>query len=375
MGKARRNDDQRVKQNHKAPQNVASRGIKRRQHSQNVKVAVSDRKGKATKASDGHSNQLLKLKVPFSNQDRILLVGEGDFSFSLSLAKHYGIASILTTSYDDEQTLVQKHPSAEKTVNALKHATSRLSQGPKRPEHSDEVEGEWNGFLSDDEIQRPSIDEERLKSAQIDILHGIDATALSKKHKKSLGAHAPFTKIVFNFPHTGGLSTDVNRQVRANQELLVGFFNAAKPFLATESQPAQAGPDGADDSLEYDSEGQEVEHVIDAHTLSSGQILVTLFEGESYSLWNIRDLARHCGLQVIESFKFPWAAYPGYKHARTIGDITSGRDRSDEGKRKGAWRGEERDARCYVLGLKDEVKGNRTNGQKRKRENETDDSE
>jgi 25S rRNA (uracil2634-N3)-methyltransferase len=81
----------------------------------------------------------------------------------------------------------------------------------------------------------------------------------------------------------------------------------------------------------------------------NGQILVTLFEGEPYSLWNIRDLARHSGLRVVESFQFPWSSYPGYQHARTIGEITTGKDRSDEGKRKGAWRGEERQARCYVL--------------------------
>lgn len=81
----------------------------------------------------------------------------------------------------------------------------------------------------------------------------------------------------------------------------------------------------------------------------NGQILVTLFEGEPYSLWNIRDLARHCGLKVVESFRFPWSAYPGYQHARTIGEVRTGKDRADEGKRKGAWRGEEREARCYVL--------------------------
>ena len=81
------------------------------------------------------------------------------------------------------------------------------------------------------------------------------------------------------------------------------------------------------------------------------RFLVTLFEGEPYSLWNIRDLARHCGLQVIESFRFPWSQYPGYQHARTIGDIKTGIDRSTEGKRKGAWRGEEekRELSCSYL--------------------------
>ena len=55
----------------------------------------------------------------------------------------------------------------------------------------------------------------------------------------------------------------------------------------------------------------------------------------------------------MESFRFPWEAYPGYAHSRTIGEITSGRDRSGEGKRKGAWRGEEREARCFVLEVKE----------------------
>ena len=88
-------------------------------------------------------------------------------------------------------------------------------------------------------------------------------------------------RIIFNFPHVGGLTKDVNRQVRHNQgrctsttstlcaqltgwaELLVGFFTAALPLLAP-----------------------------------TGSIVVTVFEGEPYELWNIRDLARHVGLKV-----------------------------------------------------------------------------
>jgi 25S rRNA (uracil2634-N3)-methyltransferase len=159
----------------------------------------------------------------------------------------------------------------------------------------------------------------------------------------------------------GGLSTDVNRQVRANQELLVGFFKAATPLLASAERPVQIEKGyGTDVDLDNfgvgDDEGSlnelRVEHRETA-TVTKGQILVTLFEGEPYTLWNIRDLARHCGLKVIESFRFPWEAYPGYAHARTMGEITRGKDRSGEGKRKGAWRGEERDARCFVLEVKD----------------------
>ena len=82
-----------------------------------------------------------------------------------------------------------------------------------------------------------------------------------------------------------------------------------------------------------------------------GSIIVTLFEGMPYTLWNIRDLARHSGLAVERSFKFQASAYPGYHHARTIGVVkTSAGEVSETG-----WKGEERPARSYVFIKKDEV--------------------
>ena len=98
-------------------------------------------------------------------------------------------------------------------------------------------------------------------------------------------------------------------------ELLVNFFKAASPLLAPE-----------------------------------GTIIVTLFEGEPYTLWNVRDLARHVGLRVGRSFKFQAAAYPDYHHARTLGNIAGG----------GGWKGEDRPARTYVFerGEQDSAKSN-----------------
>ena len=72
---------------------------------------------------------------------------------------------------------------------------------------------------------------------------------------------------------------------------------------------------------------------------SEGSIIVTIFEGEPYELWNIRDLARHVGLKVQRSFTFQASAYPGYKHARTLGNIEGG----------GGWKGEDRSARTYIF--------------------------
>ena len=280
-------------------------------------------------------------RIAFNAQDNVLLVGEGDFSFARSLIEHHNITSVTATCYDSHRDLIQKHPSAAKTVSEL---SDQAFEGfsPEPNDSTSAVDKDLNGKLDDPDAAKPSCR----------VLYGIDATKLSTTHRKAVGRSASFSKIVFNFPHVGGLSTDVNRQVRANQQLLVGFFNAAKTLL------------GHQTTQRVNIKGEEAPR--------PGQILVTLFEGEPYTLWNIRDLARHCNLQVVESFKFPWTAYPGYHHARTIGDITTGKDRSEDSKRKGAWRGEERDARTYVL----EVKGDgasSTDLRKRRREESSDD--
>ena len=114
--------------------------------------------------------------------------------------------------------------------------------------------------------------------------------------------------------------------MRANQELLVKFFERARELLAP-----------------------------------SGLIVVTVCEGEPYTLWNIKDLARHAGLVVGRSFKFEAAAYEGYRHARTLGNLNGG----------GGWKGEERRARTYCL----EIPGQRSAKEKRERRNEDDDSD
>ncbi len=285
----------------------------------------------------------------------------GDFSFAQSLAQHHKVKHITATCYDSEQVLHQKYPRVKDTLRRL---ASNGSMDPPKS-RSEEQEAEWRGLSpspssssSDSGAQDNLLSDlsDRSSNPHVRVNYCINATKLSTTHAKALRLQAPFTKVVFNFPHVGGLSTDVNRQVRANQELLVGFFKAALPLLASPQRPVRH--DERDDEAYGDSDEMHDDDGLsneeDIPSASKGQILVTLFEGEPYTLWNIRDLARHCGLKVVESFKFPWEAYPGYAHARTIGEITKGKDRSAEGRRKGAWRGEERQARCFVMEVKHE---------------------
>ena len=202
-----------------------------------------------------------KPTVPFHAEDRILLVGEGDFSFAKSIVEYHGCYQVVATSYDSQEELYAKYdPQAEQHTKYL-----------------------------DEEGQT--------------VLYGINATKLDRT-RQLLNVGPQWEVIIFNFPHIGGKSKDVNRQVRFNQELLVSFFKAAIPLLA-----------------------------------ENGTIVVTLFEGEPYDLWNIRDLARHSGLEVQRSFKFAAEVYPGYSHARTLGNIEGG----------GGWKGEDRNARSFVF--------------------------
>ncbi|KLU87414.1 hypothetical protein MAPG_06414, partial [Magnaporthiopsis poae ATCC 64411] len=224
--------------------------------------------------------------IPFSPSDSILLVGEGDLSFARSLVEHHGCVDVTATVLEkDLDELVAKYPHAADNVNAIESSSL-----PPPEDGGSGEEGSSNGNNN--------------KSTKNNrVLFGVDARKMAplpsdkQRNKQTAGGGNSSNKnstrknrIIFNFPHVGGKSTDVNRQVRYNQELLVDFFKSA-------SDPRCLAP--------------------------GGSIVVTLFEAEPYTLWNVRDLARHSGLQVERSFAFQADAYPGYHHARTLGVVRS----------------------------------------------------
>lgn len=308
----------------------------------------------------------------------------GDFSFSLALLNHHRCKNITATSYDSKDELFNKYPKMESTLDLLQGKRDVINDVDAAPDgdsnHSGppDDEEEWEGFSSSssnipengvDHLEPPPSDLADGVSTMA-VLHSIDARKLSSS--KDVRKRGPYDKVVFNFPHVGGISKDVNRQVRLNQELLVGFFKACKGILASSRNPTRK--QRKSDYYDTDDEGEEEAHQLESS--SNGQVLLTVFEGEPYTLWNVRDLGRHSGYRVIESFRFPWEAYPGYHHARTIGDI-QGKERED-GKRSGAWRGEEREARMYVFELNDAQEGGTSRnspGSKRKKGSDSEDSD
>lgn len=67
----------------------------------------------------GKAVQPLTPAISFSSADRILLVGEGDFSFSHSLLTAHGCSSLVATSYDKKIIAQSKYPQSAAYIKAL----------------------------------------------------------------------------------------------------------------------------------------------------------------------------------------------------------------------------------------------------------------
>ncbi|OUM69188.1 hypothetical protein PIROE2DRAFT_68585 [Piromyces sp. E2] len=127
--------------------------------------------------------------IPFTEEDSILFIGEGNFSFAKSVAELLPAITykMVATCYDNETELKEKYNDAAENIEAIEDLGGK-------------------------------------------ILYQVDATKLaSLKHFKG----KRFDKIVFNFPHVGAGIKDQDRNILTNQKLLQGFFDNASELLTS----------------------------------------------------------------------------------------------------------------------------------------------
>ncbi|KAE8213033.1 hypothetical protein CF327_g3383 [Tilletia walkeri] len=290
--------------------------------------------------------------MPFQKDDSILLVGEGNFSFALSLlqAPHsLSPRQILATAYDSEQECYRKYPDAEGIVAKIRELAQKSGR-------SDEI-----------------------------VIFGVDAGNLTASKavtgNRKGNQMQRFSKIWFGFPHVGAGHKDESRNILANQLLLLRFLVSAASLLTTGPLPAwvqqsqsgkrrrdndseeERGDDDQDEDFNSDEDESDLTKQISLSqgigpTLvpprRAGSVLITLRNSSPYTLWDVPVLAKRTQsmLPIIQgsapalpkgqrapsapelakafpdpkksyaiwrSARFDPETFPGYSHRRTVG--------------------------------------------------------
>lgn len=300
--------------------------------------------------------------LPWDKDDKVLLLGEGDFSFALCCKKERLAASVVATAFDSEEEVKRKYESG--ADNLTKLAAQGTQEQPKEGKNDNgEDEGEEGQEFEDDFNHEDGEVEEEIET---EIHFDVDATKLgSYKFFKNMPNGNKFDAVVFNFPHTGDGIKDQDRNVLRNQQMLHAFFKNAIPVLkngqevydkyqkykakhdgnppAPSSQPQQAQQPyktprsktraGTNAMAGYSVYGRA--------PLRTGKVVVSVFDGAPYNLWTVKALARDAGFKSVYTGPFDWEAFPNYHHRRTrgMGDTTK--------------KAETRKAKFYVFEVED----------------------
>ena len=122
------------------------------------------------------------------HKQRILLLGDGDFSFAASLSR-LGFCNLIATSLEDYKSVIKMHYNSKYNIQLIK----------------------------------------RMKNK---VFHNVDITKIDQhKHFKSLEDESKFDVIIFNFPHTGIANYEYKKSIPSNQQLLRSIFEQSADLL------------------------------------------------------------------------------------------------------------------------------------------------
>lgn len=271
---------------HHQAEQVKSKKLKSLEASiENQKLKDRSKSNGNTKTKKGKQVHHQKGLIPFDKESRLMLIGEGDFSFAVSIVKqdYVNPEFLVATSYDSLDQLKAKYPNVEEHLKYLEDMKVKV----------------FHDIDANDLTASFKLDSKKGKAKIKDILPSIDY-------------------IMFNFPHTGRGMKDVDRNIRDHQKLMLNYFKSCGKIF-----------DLVNDSSN-DIFGGYKEEI-------NSKILVTLFEGEPYNSWQIKMLGRSENWKVDKSGRFEWDLFPEYHHRRTnsVKDTTKPAS--------------ERDARIYVF--------------------------
>ncbi|KZT27664.1 hypothetical protein NEOLEDRAFT_1110477 [Neolentinus lepideus HHB14362 ss-1] len=298
--------------------------------SHQARVDKKERAARAAKAADhkgksGSSQTKGKEKIgqrpsatiPFSPEDTILLIGEGNFSFAHALVaspppalEFLPAKNVTATAYDSEEHCYEKYPECREIIATL-------------------------------------------RDKGVELLFGVDATKLEKcatlKGRR-------FDRIVWNFPHAGKGIADQDRNILSNQLLILEFLRSASNSLIEgpvpsvhQSRKRKRKSDEDDDDEEQNEVSLDERLSGEGKTRSRGTILITLRNVPPYTLWDVPKLAKNpppptgTGTKPnpkymqLRSFKFVRSSWKGYAHRMTKGERQGGQGTTGQGGEDRTW--------------------------------------
>lgn len=231
------------------------------------------------------------------NANTILVIGDGDLSYTVSLIKDHLIIedSIVTSVPEKNEDTLIKDFRCQNNISTLKN---------------------------------------------VKILYGID---VNKKLNLSemIGGDSRISRIIFNHPHTGEGIKNRSLNIKSQQKLILNFLLQSSQWLDDLYKKGNAcgggggGLGGVDDGLGGENVNEYLkrsscmamnhssnESGIEISTsLIEPEIHLTVWEGDPYDLWDIKKMAqKNCPLLSLkETFPFIHKRYPSYKHQKTNG--------------------------------------------------------
>ncbi|KAF9270839.1 hypothetical protein L218DRAFT_952906 [Marasmius fiardii PR-910] len=282
--------------------------------------------------------------VPFRPTDTILLVGEGNFSFTRALV-----------SCQCQSSSSPSSPSSSKTQDQ-RPALTVLAQLPPNNVTATAYDTEEECYAKYPDA-REIVEELQLKG--VEVVFGVDATKLEALAKgKGKGKQLrKWDKVVWNFPHAGKGITDQDRNILSNQLLILNFLRSAAKVLKGGPVPEITPSTGKkrkrkDDDEEDEDEDEDGEDLTKSQLTSVGSrgtVLITLRNVPPYTLWDVPKLAKNPPppkqvstppnpkYTLLRSFAFYRGLWKGYEHRMTKGERAHGAGKTGDGGEDRTW--------------------------------------